>query len=155
MKKKIKIFVIVLLASVAVLYIPIPMGTLNDGGTRVYGSLTYKIVDWHRETDDGIYENTQVYWGDDRFKDTGFLWNIMESRNVPHQFRGKILRIQEDWVTVEPLNGEPECHLSLEIRFHTAELPRMQVKAGDVIEIHYIGNVGDSEIRAVDWKPVS
>jgi FKBP-type peptidyl-prolyl cis-trans isomerase 2 len=31
----------------------------------------------------------------------------------------------------------------------------MQVKAGDVIEIHYIGNVGDSEIRAVDWTPVS
>jgi hypothetical protein len=154
MKKKIKIVVIVVLALIAILYVPIPMGTLNDGGTRVYCSLTYKIVAWHRETDDGLYENTQVYWGDDRFHDTGFLWNIMESRNVPHQFRGKILKMQEDWVTVEPLKGEEECHVSLEIRFHTAELPRIQVDVGDVMEIHYIGNVGESRIHATDWKLV-
>ena len=61
MKKKIKILVIVALTLIAILYVPIPMGKLDDGGTRVYCSLTYKIVDWHRETDDGIYKNTQVF----------------------------------------------------------------------------------------------
>lgn len=154
MKKKVKILIAVVLAIIAVLYIPIPMGTLNDGGTRVYSSLTYKIIDWHRETDDGIYENTRVYWGEDRFKDTNFLWYIVESRNVPHHFRGKILKIQEEWVTVEPLKGEYECTQSLEIQFHTAELPRMQVEVGDIIEIHYVGNVSDSRIYADDWKLV-
>ena len=154
MKKKIKILVVVVLAVIAVLYVPIPMGKLDDGGTRVYCSLTYKIVDWHRVTDDGIYENTQVYWGEDRFKDTGFLWNIVESRNVPHQFCGRIIKIQEDWVTVEPLHGEYECTQSLEIRFNTVELPRIQVGVGDVVEINYIGNVGNSEIFAEDWKLV-
>ena len=152
MKKKITILVIVVLAIVAILYIPIPMGMLKDGGTRVYCSLTYKIVDWHCITDDGVYENTQVYWGDDRFKDTTFLWNIVESRNVPHHFCAKILKVREDWVTVEPLKGEYECTQSLAIMFNTLEMPRLEVKEGDVVEIHYIGNVVESRIFAHDWK---
>ena len=51
MKKKIWIpiaFVVVLLS---VLFVPIPRGSYDDGGTREWVALTYKIVDWNRLTD--------------------------------------------------------------------------------------------------------
>lgn len=69
MKKKIFFTVIVVISLLAILFVPIPTGTLNDGGTRVYSALTYKIVVWNRTTDDGIYENTKVYFGEDRWQD--------------------------------------------------------------------------------------
>ena len=140
MKKKIFFTVIVVISLLAILFFPIPIGTLNDGGTRVYSALTYKIVVWNRTTDDGIYENTKVYFGEARFQDINGLWDE-ESQNVRQIFRGKITKIDGYWVTVEPLDGEMERHSSLEISFHTSELPNIDVQIGDVVEITYRGNV--------------
>ena len=70
-------------------------------------------------------------------------------------FRGKIIKIDGYWVTVEPLEGEIERHSSLEISFHTSELPNIDVQIGDVVEITYRGNVtevGNAKIFAEDWK---
>lgn len=47
MTKKNKIILLVI-AIIIVLIIPIRT-TLDDGGTVVYNSLTYKIIDWHEE----------------------------------------------------------------------------------------------------------
>ena len=154
MKKKIFFTVIVVISLLAILFVPIPTGTLNDGGTRVYSALTYKIVVWNRTTDDGIYENTKVYFGEARFQDINGLWDE-ESQNVRQIFRGKITKIDGYWVTVEPLDGEMERHSSLEISFHTSELPNIDVQIGDVVEITYRGNVtevGNAKIFAEDWK---
>lgn len=49
MKKKIWI-PIVIVALLAILVTPIPTGVYNDGGTREYTALTYKVVDWNRLT---------------------------------------------------------------------------------------------------------
>lgn len=154
MKKKIFFTVIVVISLLAILFFPIPTGTLNDGGTRVYSALTYKIVVWNRTTDDGIYENTKVYFGEARFQDINGLWDE-ESQNVRQIFRGKITKIDGYWVTVEPLDGEMERHSSLEISFHTSELPNIDVQIGDVVEITYRGNVtevGNPRIFAEDWN---
>ena len=154
MKKKIFFTVIVAISLLAILFVPIPTGTLNDGGTRVYSALTYKIVVWNRITDDDIYENTKVYFGEDRLQDINGLWD-KESQNVRQIFRGKIIKIDGYWVTVEPLEGEIERHSSLEISFHTSELPNIDVQIGDVVEITYRGNVtevGNAKIFAEDWK---
>ena len=154
MKKKIFFAVIVIISLLAVLFIPIPTGELNDGGTRVYSALTYKIVVWNRTTDDGIYENTKVYFGEDRFQNVDDLWNE-EAQSVRQIFRGKITKIDGYWVTVEPLDGEMERHSSLEISFHTSELPNIDVQIGDVVEITYRGNVtevGNPRIFAEDWN---
>ena len=154
MKKKIFFTVIVVISLLAILFVPIPTGTLNDGGTRVYSALTYKIVVWNRTTDDGIYENTKVYFGEARFQDINGLWDE-ESQNVRQIFRGKITKIDGYWVTVEPLDGEIERGSSLEISFHTSELPNIDVQIGDVVEITYRGNVtevGNAKIFAEDWK---
>ena len=154
MKKKIFFTVIVVISLLAILFFPIPTGTLNDGGTRVYSALTYKIVVWNRTTDDGIYENTKVYFGEARFQDINGLWDE-ESQNVRQIFRGKITKIDGYWVTVEPLEGEIERGSSLEISFHTSELPNIDVQIGDVVEITYRGNVtevGNPRIFAEDWN---
>ena len=154
MKKKIFFTVIVVISLLAILFVPIPTGTLNDGGTRVYSALTYKIVVWNRTTDDGIYENTKVYFGEDRWQDVKHLW-YKESQNVRQTFQGKIIKIDGYWVTVEPLDGEIERGSSLEISFHTSELPNIDVQIGDVVEITYRGNVtqvGNAKIFAEDWN---
>ena len=109
---------------------------------------------WNRTTDDGIYENTKVYFGEARFQDINGLWDE-ESQNVRQIFRGKITKIDGYWVTVEPLDGEMERHSSLEISFHTSELPNIDVQIGDVVEITYRGNVtevGNPRIFAEDWN---
>lgn len=45
MKKK---YVIIIVAIIAILLIPIPVGHLKDGGSRVYKSILYKITKVHR-----------------------------------------------------------------------------------------------------------
>ena len=59
MKKKKTI--IILSVILLILIIPIPVGALKDGGTRVYSALSYKIVCWNKMTDDGIYKKTKIY----------------------------------------------------------------------------------------------
>ena len=65
MKKKIWIPIIVSVVLLVVLFVPIPTGTLNDGGTTEFSAITYKIVAWNRMTDDGVYEKTRVYFAKD------------------------------------------------------------------------------------------
>ncbi len=84
MKKK-YIVAIALIALALVLFLPIPRGTYDDGGTREYTALTYKIVAWRRivssydengQLSPSIYENTSVYWFPDNMKNIGELWQM-------------------------------------------------------------------------------
>lgn len=87
MKKK--YIAIILLAAVAlVLFFPIPRGTYDDGGTREYTALTYKIVSWHKlvsiydengQLSPSVYENTSVYWFPDNLKKIDELWKMENS----------------------------------------------------------------------------
>lgn len=82
MKRKIWIPIAVISAVLAILFLPIPKGVCNDGGTREYTALTYKIVKWSRLTDNGIYKKTRVYFGEDRWQDIDQLW-LEESEKSP------------------------------------------------------------------------
>ena len=62
MKKKILIPIIAAAILLAVLFVPIPQGSYDDGGTREWIALTYKIVDWNKISADGIYEATRIYF---------------------------------------------------------------------------------------------
>ena len=85
--KKIKRSIIVVLIVLA-LFLPIPTGLYDDGGTREYSALTYTIVDWNKmiynDANDSIeiYENTSVYWFPDNFKSIDELWEIEKEKNV-------------------------------------------------------------------------
>ena len=45
MKKKIRTVIIIIIV-LLILFFPIPKGTLDDGGSKVYGALTYTVVKW-------------------------------------------------------------------------------------------------------------
>ncbi len=80
----------ILLTLVLILFLPIPRGSYDDGGTREFTALTYKIVVWnklvslHDEagaiTDIDTYHNTSVFWYPDSRKTIGELWEIEQSR---------------------------------------------------------------------------
>lgn len=69
MNKKLKITLIIL-AVIIILVVPIK-STKDDGGTVVYNSLTYKIIDWHEENityEDGYKTGRDVYFFPKNFK---------------------------------------------------------------------------------------
>ena len=122
MKKKIWIPIVVSVVLLAILFVPIPMGSYDDGGTREYIALTYKIVDWNKLSADGVYEKTCIYFGKDRLKSINQLW-LDESETIEHEFRAVVKEINGEWIKVEPVKGEVECNYSLEIEFHSGNLP--------------------------------
>ena len=90
MKKGIIVGIIVVV--LLVLFLPIPKGTYNDGGTRDYCALTYKIVVWNKliiaeAKENGsageayTYRKTSVFWIPDNFKSIDELWKIESGRN--------------------------------------------------------------------------
>ena len=89
MKKYGKITAVVLAVLLAVFFLPIPRGTLDDGGTRVYAALTYTIVVWNKlvavagetGTDSFLYNRTSVFLYPDNLNPVGELWNIETQRH--------------------------------------------------------------------------
>ena len=87
--------IIVAIAAVAaillVLFVPIPRGTLEDGETRDYIALTYRIVVWNRliaeANQDGsagevhTFHKTSVFWFPDNFRHIDELWKIECAEN--------------------------------------------------------------------------
>lgn len=86
MKKKIIIPIVIVIALALVLFFPIKQVTYDDGGTREYAALTYKIIKWNRYVsvynEDGDmervdkYTETSVYWLPDNFKSIDELWKM-------------------------------------------------------------------------------
>ena len=90
MKKKWMIAGLALIALALVLFLPIPQGVCEDGGTRVYAALTYKIVVWNKimdEVDENrepvhhFYRRTTVFWYPDNQKKIDALWELEEAKN--------------------------------------------------------------------------
>ena len=81
MKKRIMIGIIVVILLVLFLPIPNPKGRVEDGGTKEYCALTYKIVVWNKiiadsEKGNSTYHKTSVFWIPDNFKSIDELWKI-------------------------------------------------------------------------------
>jgi len=153
MKKKIWI-PIVLVLLIVLLFIPIPRGTCDDGGTRDYIALTYRIIDWNRLSADGVYEKTRIYFGSNRNKAIDELWEH-ESKNVEEKFIATVLQIDESSVLVEPLEDEPERLSSDKISFGIKALEKIDAMVGSVVQITYKGGIMESspaQINAVSWK---
>jgi len=90
MKKGIVISIIAVVVLLA-LFLPIPNEPYDDGGTREYCALTYKIVAWNRliaeVNEDGSareinrYSKTSVFWLPENFKKYDELWEIEKGRD--------------------------------------------------------------------------
>lgn len=83
MKKKTKILLLLL---VLLLFLPVPDGTVKDGGTKQFTALTYKVVKWNRLIDaDNVYSKTDVYAFPFNFLSLERLWNRKEISLPPEQ----------------------------------------------------------------------
>jgi hypothetical protein len=91
MKKKTIAILLAVVIAALVLFVPIPRGPYDDGGTMEYVALTYRIVVWnsyYTKYDEngkavGIdkYNETSVYLFPDNFKGLTELW-LMELENM-------------------------------------------------------------------------
>lgn len=155
MKKKIWIpIVVTIVVLLAVLFVPIPQASYDDGGTRVYTAQIYKIVDWNRLTEDGVYEKTRFYFGEDKNKSIDALWEL-EYENVEQTFIATIIEMGETSVVVLPVAGEKELNSSNQISFNTINLKNIGAMVGSVVEVTYTGGIMESypaQINAIDWK---
>ena len=83
-KKTIIISAVVGVILLAVLFVPMPPIAYEDGGTKEYRALTYKVIKWQRDgevpngTDgtyiSGFYTGTRVHWFADSYKSVSELW---------------------------------------------------------------------------------
>jgi len=146
----------VVLTILLILFVPISRGTLDDGGTRDYAALTYRIVRWNRLTFDGVYKNTVVYYGEDRNKTIDELW-IREKQNVEQKFTATVISVEGNTVVVESKGGEPESLICDRISFSTQNLEKINVRVGNELQITYKGDIMETypaQINAIAWKTV-
>jgi len=154
MKKKIWIPIVVAVVLLAILFVPIPNGQMKDGGTRVYSALTYKIVDWNRLYNDGMYSATKVYFGADAWKSIDDLF-AKEEPNIESVVRATVIEINGSSVLIEPLEGEWERMSGDRIHINVSEFEDIGAEVGSVVEVTYKGNIMESypaKINAIGWK---
>lgn len=153
MKKKL-IIVITAVILLAVSLVPVRK-IYEDGGTKEYSALLYKVVHWNRITDTGeIHDGISLYFLPKNFKAIDDLWQE-EEQNIEHQFMGKLIEHDNGRALVEVLENEPERNSSDRISFSTENLENIQAKKGDIIEITYKGDimeVSPAKIDALSWK---
>lgn len=154
MKKKIWIWIVAGVLLLAVLFTPIPSGVYEDGGSREYTALTYKIVDWNRLTADGVYEATKMYWFPNNFQSIDDLW-AYEEQEVVHKFVATILELDSTTALVQPVEGEDELRSADQIHLGIADLGDIDAQVGSEVEIYYTGGIMESypaQIHAVKWE---
>ncbi len=153
MKKQLICLIAIVLVA-AVLFIPMPGGTYEDGGSREYTALTYKIVDWNRLAVDGTYEATKIYWLPDNFKSIDELW-MAEEQNVIHMFTATVLEISGNYVLVQPIEGDDALRSSDKISFSCAGLEDIGAEAGSTVDVYYRGGIMESypaQVHATKWQ---
>jgi len=151
MKKKIIISCAAAVILLAVLFVPIPKSPYDDGGTREYTALTYKIVNWNRliDSDSGVYNKTRVYFLGDRFKSIDELW-LEEQVNVERSFIATVLEINGNTAIVAPVSANIE---QSRISFDISNLNK--IGAGNVVKVTYVGlirEISPLTINAVKWE---
>lgn len=154
MKKKLLTIILAIIVLLAILFIPIPQGSYDDGGTKEYTALTYKIVDWNRITADGIYEKTRLYFGKDRSSSIEELWE-QECENLEHLFLATIVDLNDDVALVEPLPEEDERRSSDRISLNISSLQSIPAEVGTIVQITYTGGIMESypaQIHATKWE---
>ena len=154
MKKKILLWILAVVLAFAVLFAPIPSGVYEDGGSREYTALTYKIVDWNRLTTDGKYQATKLYWFPNNFKSIDDLW-ANEEQEAVHKFVATILELDSSSALVQPVEGEDELRSADKIHLGIADLGDIGAQVGSEVEIYYTGGIMESypaQINAVKWE---
>lgn len=144
MKKRIWILILAVVL-LAVLFVPIPRGEqINDGGTREYTAIAYKMVKWHRLVDIGeepYYTKTRVYFGKDRFKTIDELWET-ERENIERSFIGTVLNLNTGTAHVQAVRGEDGRSGVTTFGLSVTDIDS-DIKIGDTVKVTYKGDITD------------
>lgn len=124
MKKRIIISLMIIIALALVLLLPILGESYDDGGTREYNALTYKIVVWNKmfvvedesgEQRSATYQNTSVYWYPDNQKSIDELWEIEKTLATLDALINQNLRNRRIWDRYHPDYAEPVTGFSTRV----------------------------------------
>ena len=138
----------------AILVIPIPTGVYKDGGTREYTALTYKVVDWNRNTGDAIYDKMRIYFFPYNFKSVDSLWYYEEDK-VLHSFIATVMDVNSTTVTVQPVENSASVMSADKVTFGITDLEQIDVAVGSVVKIIYKGDIMETypaQVNAISWE---
>lgn len=154
MKKKILICIVPAVLLLAVLFVPFKAQSYDDGGTKEYTALTYKIVKWNKITNSDVYHKIRIYSIPKNFKSIDELWQI-EEEQAEHKLIAEVIELNGNTAVVKPIETEYENSIiSSRITFDTGGLPDISICTGDYIEITYKGSMRETypaQINATDW----
>lgn len=153
MKKKL-IIPLIAVFILAVLLVPVPVGVYKDGGTKVYASLTYKIVNWNRITANEIYSKKCVYFFPYNFKSIDSLWEMVNTKQAKN-FVGTVIEINDSNVIVKPKEDSWVLNSSDKISFNVTKLEKLKVNVGDMVLVTFNGEIMESypaQIVATKWE---
>ncbi|GEM_PF-572661 len=154
MKKKIIIIIsAVVLLIAAVLFVPIPKGSYDDGGTEVYEALTYKLIKWNRLYEgDLCYNSTRFYFGEEKNKSIDELWLEInpDADEKTCVFTATVAEIDESSILVKPDEGSQELNSADEICIPKTAADGIEIESGDKIEIEYDGNIAEVYPAMID-----
>lgn len=141
---------IIAAAVLAVLTIPIVL-KCNDGGTVEYRALTYTLVQWNRLQESGSNYQATRFYPLSLFQSLDDLWERekaqesdppADSRTEDRTFRATVLKIEGDFLTVEPLTGEEERQSSDVITLAAPSGTETELlQPGCTVEITYDGRI--------------
>ena len=154
MKKKVILIILAIVIFLAVLFAPVPKGPYQDGGTREYAALTYKVVDWNRLTANGIYEKTKVYFFPENFKSIGDLWDEEEDERET-VFYATVVEEYPTSVVVIPTAGCAIFNFDQRISLDISYLEDIGAQVGSIVRVTFKGPVAEMfpvMARAVKWE---
>ncbi len=151
MEKKIWIPLLVGVILLAMMFVPYSVTDYDDGGTKEYTAVAYKVVCWNRVQIDGTYQNTRVYFGADRFKSLDELWAQEKPQSAPldddddSAFFATVLELHDKSVLVEPFEGEWErTNCSDKIYLTLQDSNDIALAPGHKIQVTYTGGIAES-----------
>ena len=154
MKKKVILIILAIVIFLAVLFLPIPKGPYNDGGTREYSALTYKVVDWNRRTETSTYDKTKVYFFPENFKSIGDLWDEEEDE-METVFYATVAEEYPTSVVVRPTAGCAIFNFDQRISLDISYLEDIGAQVGSIVRVTFKGPVTEIEqvmARAAKWE---
>lgn len=112
--KRVWVFIIIFaVIAVTVLAVPIPKAALDDGGTREYAAMTYRIVKWKKFYAGGTYEKTKVYFGKD-LKKRLMSFGQRKQRALSMFLMRKLRRLTEALLRFVPLRARRKPQAAIE-----------------------------------------
>lgn len=157
MKKRTKIAITAVLILLIIPFIPIPRGTLDDGGSRVFDALTYKLVFWKRISNSGTDKTVKLYFYPDNKLSIDDLWQ-KECEKIYQGFKAEVLEINGDSVLVRPAESNGGTYLPDKISFGKTHLQKIDINVGDTVYVKYKGGIAESypaQIFATSWELIN